>query len=321
VSKYKFKPIDLHRVNTIPLRERESKVKVEDFATPPRPNGSFQEFISSFPHILAGDSFRQVVDSIIKAKSSGKPLIWGMGAHPIKCGLSPVITNLMEQGVIDALALNGAGVIHDVEVALIGQTSEEVEKGLTNGSFGMARETSEVINHAINEGVGSGLGIGEAVGLRLTRLKPPYLRYSILATAYRLNIPVTVHVAVGTDVTHLHPSAQGEAIGKGSHHDFRLFASLVAELNGGGVFMNVGSAVIIPEVLIKAVSLVRNIGKELRNFTTVDIDFIRGYRPYQNVVHRPVLQGGKGYSLIGHHEILLPLLAWAIVERLPPKGK
>ena len=321
MSKYKFKPINLHRINTFSLRERKSKVKVEDFATPPRPKGGFREFLSSFPRILAGVTFRQVVDSIIKAKRSGKPLIWGMGAHPIKCGLSPVIIDLLERGVIDALALNGAGVIHDVEVALIGQTSEEVEKGLTDGSFGMARETSEVINHAISEGVGSELGIGESIGLKLTRLNPPYLRHSILATAYRLNIPVTVHVAVGTDVTHLHPSAQGEAIGKGSHHDFRLFASLVAELNKGGVFMNVGSAVIIPEVFVKAVSLVRNMGRELKNFTTADIDFIRGYRASQNVVRRPVLKGGKGYSLIGHHEILLPLLAWAIVERLPAKRK
>lgn len=321
MSKYKFKPINLHRINTISLRERKSKVKVEDFATPPRRKGGFREFLSSFPRILAGVTFRQVVDSIIKAKRSCKPLIWGMGAHPIKCGLSPVIIDLMERGVIDAQALNGAGVIHDVEVAIIGQTSEEVEKGLTDGSFGMARETSEVINHAISEGVGSELGIGEAIGLKLTRLNPPYLRHSILATAYRLNIPVTVHVAVGTDVTHLHPSARGDFIGKGSHHDFRLFASLVAELNKGGVFMNVGSAVIIPEVFVKAVSLVRNMGRELKNFTTVDIDFIRGYRASQNVVRRPVLKGGKGYSLIGHHEILLPLLAWAIVERLPGKKK
>jgi hypothetical protein len=237
-----------------------------------------------------------------------------MGAHVIKVGLSPLVIHLMEQGYVSALALNGAGIIHDFELALVGQTSEEVEEGLESGQFGMAEETGSLLNRAIQEGVERGMGIGEAVGAFLDEHQPQFIKASLLWTGYRLSIPVTVHVAIGTDIIHMHPRASGEAIGKGSHLDFRLFAAMVAKLHGGGVYLNLGSAVVLPEVFLKAVSVARNLGYPLSDFSTANFDFIRHYRTSKNVVERPVSGTGRGFDFVGHHEILIPLLATALIE-------
>jgi hypothetical protein len=238
-----------------------------------------------------------------------------MGAHVIKCGLSPIIIDLMERGIVSAVALNGAGIIHDFELAYTGQTSEDVAEAIATGEFGMGRETGQFLNEAINQGAKEGLGIGEAVGKSLAASAPQYLRYSIVAAGYRLGIPVTVHVAIGTDIIHTHPSANGAALGAGTHQDFKRFIGIIAQLEGG-VYFNIGSAVILPEVFLKAVSAARNLGYTLKDFTTVNMDFIRHYRPTQNVVTRPPADGGEGYTLIGHHELLLPLLAAAVIEKL-----
>lgn len=319
-KEYPYKPLEIKGIHAYSLKDRKSKVAVSDFASPPKANQSFSQFLDSLPNILAASDFKAVVSAIIKAHAKGKPVIWGMGAHVIKCGLNPVIIELMNQGIISAVALNGAGIIHDFELALIGRTSEEVEAELSQGRFGMAKETGELINQAINNGVAEGLGLGQAVGKGLVELGPPYMEKSLLATAYHLGIPLSVHVALGTDIIHLHPQADGAKIGQGSHQDFRLLSTAVSQLDGGGVFLNIGSAVIIPEVFLKAVSLVRNLGHTLADFVTVNMDFIRHYRPSQNVVNRPTATGGSGYNLIGHHEIMLPLLATAIMDGLASRA-
>jgi deoxyhypusine synthase len=315
-KEYPYKPLEIEELHTYPLAERKSKVTTTDFASPPKPGQSFSRFLTSLPNILAAKDFKAVVSAIARAQHKAKPVILGMGAHVIKCGLNPIIIELLERRIVSALALNGAGIIHDFELALAGQTSEEVEVELQQGRFGMARETGELINQAINHGVAGGLGLGQAVGEKLEELDPPYKSQSLLANAYRLNIPVTVHVALGTDIVHIHPQAAGASIGQGSLRDFRLLAAIIAALEGGGVFLNIGSAVIIPEVFLKAVSLIRNLGYTLEDFVTVNMDFIRHYRPTQNVVTRPTAKAGRGYTLIGHHELMLPLLAAAILEEL-----
>jgi hypothetical protein len=221
----------------------------------------------------------------------------------------------MEKGVLKGLSMNGAGLIHDVEVAMVGHTSEEVDEDLSRGTFGMVRETQETINQAIQEGVDEGLGVGESLGRKILNEKFPFKHLSLLAAGQRLGIPITVHVAIGTDITHMGPSADGAAIGKGSLKDFHTFASLVSKLEKG-VFINLGSAVIIPEVFLKALGLVRNLGYPVFHLTTVNMDFIQHYRPTLNVVKRPTLKGGKGYNLIGHHELMFPLLAAAVIEKL-----
>jgi hypothetical protein len=241
-----------------------------------------------------------------------------MGAHPVKVGLNPVILDLLNRRIIGGVAMNGAGIIHDAELAMAGGTSEDVAAEIGEGRFGMAEETGRFLNAAIKEGAGDGLGLGRSVGSMLVREGFPYNRFSILARAYELGIPVTVHVAVGTDTIHFHPSVDGASIGSTSHMDFRIFARLVSRLQGG-VFINLGSAVILPEVFLKALSLVRNLGYEVNDFTTVNMDFIKHYRPMTNVVHRPTLEGGKGYNLVGHHEIMFPLLAAAVIEGLDEK--
>lgn len=310
-------PIDVTRLKTYPLSRRHSKVRVSDFAAPWRPGGSFGVFLSALPDILAARTLRAVVRTIVDAHHRGRPIVLGMGAHPIKVGLSRVVIDLMERGIVTAVALNGAGVIHDFEIALLGQTSEDVEAEIDSGRFGMAEETGRILNGAMREGAQSGLGIGEAVGRYLleNRRSFPYLPLSILATGARLHIPVTVHVAVGTDIIHMHPSADGAAIGAGSLVDFRKLAAVVSGMEGG-VYLNLGSAVILPEVFLKTVTLGRNLGHALRNITTVNMDFLAHYRPLTNVVKRPTQKGGKGYSLIGHHELMFPLLAAAVREQL-----
>lgn len=311
-----YKPISLDKIKTYPLNSRHSKVKTSNFASPIPPSPRFKDFMDCLPDILAVQGFKTVVQAIAKARQASRPVIWAMGAHVIKCGLSPLLIQLMERKIISAIALNGAGIIHDFELAYFGQTSEEVGEQLQCGQFGMAQETGEGVNTAINQGVAKGLGLGEAVGEYLNKVAPPYLEYSIVANAYRLEIPLTVHVAIGTDITHLHPQADGAAIGKASHLDFRLLSSAVADLEGGGVFVNAGSAVIMPEVFLKAVTLVRNLGYILNDFTTVNLDFISHYRPMQNIVKRPTAQGGKGVYLIGHHELLIPLIVAAVLNEV-----
>jgi hypothetical protein len=309
--KFPYEEFDLSGVRTYPLASRKSKANAADFARLPAPGGSVAAFVDSLPDILGGADFKAVVAALRAAHDADNGLIWGLGAHVIKTGLSPVLIDLMERGYVSALAMNGAGVIHDFELALAGSTSEDVDEALGPGRFGMAEETATLLNAAITGGVGRGLGLGQAVAARLAELKPPHARVSLLAAASRLNIPVTVHVAIGTDIIHMHPAASGAAIGEGSLRDFRYFVSNVARLKGG-VYLNCGSAVVLPEVFLKAVALARNAGVSLEGLTTVNIDFMRLYRPHTNVVTRPVAGIGKGYSLVGHHEILIPLIAAAL---------
>ena len=309
--KLPYEEFDLSGVKTYPLASRKSKANAADFAKPYRADSGVSGLIESFPDILAGADFKAVVAAIRGAHAAGRGIIWGLGAHVIKTGLSPVLIDLMERGFVSALATNGAGIIHDFELALSGGTSEDVEEALGPGRFGMAEETGRLLHGAINDGVGRGLGIGQAVGARLREMGPPHEALSIVAAADRLAVPLTVHVAIGTDIIHMHPDASGAALGEGSLRDFRYFVSNVARLEGG-VFLNCGSAVVLPEVFLKAVALARNRGASLEGLTTVNLDFTRLYRPQTNVVTRPVAGIGRGYSLVGHHEIMIPLLAAAL---------
>jgi len=309
MSKYKIKPLSPDGLKTYALRSRESKVNVEHFASPLASGANLSDFLHSLPDILAAKDFKEFIGLIKAAKSQGRAIIFALGAHVIKVGLNPIIIDLMEKGWLTGLALNGAGIIHDFEIAYAGQTSEDVEVQIKDGRFGMTRETGEMLNEAINKGAEEGIGLGEAVGRMIADSDFPHKKMSLLATAYKLVIPATVHVAIGTDIIHFNPKAKGEAIGKTSLQDFFMFCSMVEKLEGGGVFINVGSAVIMPEVFIKALSLVRNKGHQVKNFTTAVFDFIHHYRPHQNVVKRPVGEKGRGFYFIGHHEIMIPLLA------------
>lgn len=313
-SRYAVRPLDLEGLDTYPLAERKSKVGREQLGRPAAKDASFRDFWKGLPDILAARELRDLVSRMQSARARERAIVWGLGAHVIKVGLSPLLVELMDQGYVSALALNGAGIIHDFELATVGQTSEEVADGLAEGKFGMAEETGAHLNDAIVRGVDGGLGLGEAVGALLEEQAPAYKETSLLWNAYRLAIPVTVHVAMGTDIIHMHPKASGAAIGKASLHDFRLLASVVRGLNDGGVYLNVGSAVLLPEVFLKAVSVVRNLGHPLTDFSTANFDFIRHYRPRVNVVQRPVTGSGKGFEFVGHHELMLPLLATALLS-------
>jgi hypothetical protein len=312
VSKYSREPMDLSGLRTIPIAARGGKVRIEDFAKPSAPGGGIAAWMDSLPRILAADSFRAVVEAVTAARARGKMILWGLGGHVIKCGLAPVLVDLMQRGYATAFALNGASAIHDFEIAIAGQTSEDVEAVLPDGRFGTAEETGREFNAALS----GNDGFGESLGRHLEKIaNPMYAAASLLCQAYRNSTPVTVHVAIGTDTPHTHPSARGEAIGRASLHDFRLLCALVKELNDGGVYLNIGSAVVLPEVFLKAVSVVRNLGAPLGNFTTVNFDFLQHYRPRVNVVERPhARSGGKGYSITGHHEIMIPLLAAALID-------
>jgi hypothetical protein len=307
--------IDLSRIRTVDLDARKSKVSKSDFAGILRKGGSFKAFYDCLPAFLAVNNLKAVVDAIARAYARKKMVIFMMGAHVIKVGLSPLITDLMKRGVVKAVALNGAGVIHDTEIAMVGRTSEDVGESIKDGSFGMVKQTASFINGAINEGFKSGLGIGEAVGLSIVRNRLRNGSLSILATGCRTGVPVTAHVAIGTDIIHQHPSANGMAIGEGSLLDFRNFIYSVSKLDGG-VAVNFGSAVVLPEVFLKAVTVSRNLGYNIRVFTTANFDMISHYRPYQNVLSRPTSSGGKGYNIIGHHEIMIPLLYRSIIEKI-----
>jgi hypothetical protein len=312
MSIYPIAPLDLSGIRTVSLASRPSKVRDADFARPVE--ASHAAILDSLPDILAARDLKRLAAGIHGANRSGRRVIFGLGAHVFKVGLTPILIQLVESGFVDAFALNGAGIVHDFEIAACGSTSEDVDAALPDGRFGVTRETGEALNGAIRDAAREDVGIGEAVGRLITTLETPTARYSLLGACYRRRIPVTVHVAIGTDVLHVHPAADGAAIGAASHRDFRLFAALVAGLHGGGVYLNIGSAVILPEVFLKAVSVVRNLGMPLEGFTTANLDFFQHYRPLTNVVRRPTTEGGRGYALTGHHELLFPLLAAAVVE-------
>jgi hypothetical protein len=323
MSIYEQQPIDRTGLRTISIAERPAKVTVSQFARPYGKGHGVASLIDSLPHILAADSLRAVRDAILAAKEKRKLILWGLGGHVIKVGLAPVLIDLISRGFVNGLAMNGSTAIHDFEIALAGSTSEDVDVALPGGRFGMAEETGAWTNQAIAAADRDGIGLGEGLGQFLqARSQQPgnsanirqYEGASLLLQAYRHKIPVTVHVAIGTDTPHNYPTADGHVIGGASHRDFLLLAGLLRNLDAGGVYLNIGSAVILPEVFLKAVSLVRNLGHPLQNFTTVNMDFLQHYRPLENVVRRPTLENGRGYALTGHHEIMLPLLAAALIE-------
>lgn len=317
MSRYTAAPLSFAGLKTIPIHDRGGKVRIEHFARPYRRGDGLAGLLAGLPSLLAADQFKQVVDAVTEARRKRRQILWGMGGHVIKCGLAPLLIDLMRRGFATGFAMNGSTSIHDFEIGIAGCTSEDVEEVLPDGRFGSAEETGREMNESAIEATKQGLGLGEGLGHRLDTLADPqYAEYSLLLQAYRAAVPVTVHVAVGTDTPHTHPQADGGAIGQATHQDFRLFSQLVTGLNDGGVYLNVGSAVILPEVFLKAVSVVRNLGYPLANFTTANFDFLQHYRPRQNVVQRPHAgSGGQGLSLTGHHELLIPLLAAALIER------
>ena len=309
-------PVDLSSVTTYPLKERINKVSVHDFATLPESEADISAFLASLPKILKGSDFLALVDAIVTAHQNKKPVIVMMGGHVIKCGLSPLLIALAKRGVITGFAFNGASSIHDFEIALIGETSEDVSASLQTGQFGMWEETGRLMNTAIQHAAETGIGMGEALGKQLVETNAPYNASSLLATGVQYDIPITVHVAIGTDIIHQHPAANGAAIGAASFTDFRLLTGLVKELEGGGVVLNLGSAVILPEVFLKALTIARNLGQTVSHFTTANFDMNQQYRPVENVVKRPTEMGGNGYTFTGHHELMIPLLVQAIIARL-----
>jgi hypothetical protein len=305
-----IEPLGLGGVKTYPLAERPSKVATGDFARPFGEEASLKEFLSSLPNILAVRSVREVAAQVRRARELGRPVIWGIGGHVVKVGLAPLIIDLMRRGFVSCVAANGSVLVHDSEIALVGSTSEDVDATLGAGAFGAADETGRLLNDAAREAARDRLGMGEALGRSLLASKPKHAELSLLCAAYESRVPFTAHVALGTDIAHFHPSADGAALGAATHTDFRLLAELVRRMDGGGVYLNVGSAVILPEVFLKCVTLVRNLGHQLSDFTTANFDFIQSYRPLTNVVRRPTSGGaGRGFSVTGHHELTIPLLA------------
>jgi hypothetical protein len=316
----RYRPLSLKKIKTYPITRRKSKVASGSVASVHRPGSSFGEFLQGLPSILAASDLRAVVAAVAGARRRGRPVVLGLGAHPVKVGLSPVIVDLIERGVITALASNGACIIHDFELSYAGRTSEDVAEALCRGSFGMARETGSLLNGAIKKGVGEGLGLGRSVGRLIAESDFRHRGLSLFGACYRAGVPATVHVALGSDIIHMHPSADGSAIGEGSLRDFRLLASVVADLEGG-VYLNLGSAVVMPEVFLKALTVARNLGHRVRRITTVNMDFIQHYRARENVLRRPTISGGACYALTGHHEIMFPLLAAALLEELGAQGE
>jgi hypothetical protein len=314
--KKNLKPIDMASVTTYPLQDRINKVSVNDFATLADSETDLSPFLESLPKILKGQDFLELTDKIVTAYQRKKPVIVMMGGHVIKCGLSPLLIALAREGIITSFAFNGASSIHDFEIALIGETSEDVSEYLQTGKFGMWEETGKLMNEAIQHAADTGIGMGEALGKKLITLDAPYNTYSLLAAGIQYDFPITVHVAIGTDIIHQHPSANGAAIGEASFTDFRLLTELVTQLEDGGVVLNFGSAVILPEVFLKALTIARNLGHTVSHFTAADFDMNQQYRPIENVVKRPTEMGGKGYTFTGHHELMIPLLVQAIKSRL-----
>jgi hypothetical protein len=308
----RYRRIDLSRVKTYPVRSRKSKTGVSQLGKPLGPKSSMSDFLNHLPKCLKAEDFKALVGSILKARQKNKPIILMLGAHPIKCGLSPLLIDLMQDGLVTCLATNGAGAIHDLEMAFWGKTSEEVERGIDDGSFGMAKETGETFNRICSFACRNDLGLGEALGRRFLELKARFGKHSLLAGAYRLKIPACVHVAFGTDIVHQHPSFDPASTGVATYEDFKILADQVSRLNNGGVVLHFGSTVILPEVFLKALSVARNVRGPVERFTTANFDMIQHYRPNLNLVLRPTQRSGKGFSFTGHHEIMIPLLAWAL---------
>ncbi len=309
-----LQPIDLNEIETYELASRPSKVTVKDFAAPVVEDDSVSDFLSKLPNILAVQSLRGVAQQIRRARDLGKPIIWGIGGHVVKTGVTPLIIDLMRRGFVTAIASNGSVLVHDAEIALVGFTSEDVDATLGKGDFGAAKETGELLNAAAKAGHRHSIGLGEAMGREISALAPPNAELSLICQAYANKIPFTAHLTIGADIGHFHASCDGAALGATSHTDFRLFCSIVKEMNGGGVYLNFGSAVVMPEIFLKAVTVVRNLGHELQDITTANFDFVQRYRPMTNVVHRPTANGGgSGYSITGHHELTLPLLCAQII--------
>ena len=310
-----LKPLSLEEVATYPLASRPSKVSLADFARPVSADSSLKDFLASLPNILAVQSLREIAARMQHARELQKPIIWGLGGHVVKTGLAPLIIDLMQRGFVNAIAANGSVLVHDAEIAMVGSTSEDVDATLGEGAFGGADETGKLLNGAAREGAQEGIGLGEATGRALLAVSPKHADYSLLCAAYRTRVPFTVHLTIGGDIGHFHPQADGAALGATTHTDFRLLSELVRRMNGGGVYLNIGSAVTLPEVFLKAVTLVRNLGNPLTDITTANFDFIQSYRPLTNVVRRPTANGaGKGYSITGHHELTLPLLAAELIS-------
>ena len=328
MSIYSIQPITLGGVHTNPLASRKSKVSVRDFAKPLAANSALTKFLDSLPNILAAEDLRNLLSAIHAARKQGRAILWGIGGHVIKVGLGPVLIDLMKRGFVSGMAMNGAALIHDFEIALAGNTSEDVQAGLGEGRFGMAEETGQYINEIAKLSQRIRIGYGEAAGQYLSSgiLAVQHADSSVLVAAYKHRIPVTIHLAIGTDISHMHPAANGAALGDATHHDFRLFCALVQQMHPGGVYLNWGSAVVLPEIFLKAVSVVRNLGVALRPIATVNFDFVQHYRPTQNVVKRPTAAAPRsrgpashGYAITGHHELLLPLVAAALVAGWPKK--
>ncbi len=308
-----FPPLDFSKIRTYPVADRANKVAVEAFAKSHTAGASFASFLDALPDFLAVQDFKLVVSAMAAARKNGRPVLLMMGAHAIKVGLNPIIVDAMRRGFVNAVAFNGAGAIHDFELCYQGETSEDVQRGLNDGSFGMADETGRMMNAAMAEGVARGLGAGRALGEKA--LTFPNQHLSIMATGADIGAPVTVHIAIGTDIIHQHPTTSGAVLGEASYRDFQTFAAVCAQLEGG-VVLNVGSAVIMPEVFLKALTIARNLGHKVEKFTTATFDMTRHYRPAENVQRRPTALGGKGVCIIGHHEINLPLLFAAVAENL-----
>lgn len=313
----KYAPLDFSGITTYPIAQRDNKVRVDsDFSGPVRSGMTVAALLAAMPKQLGSQSLLSVIDAVVAAREKGKPVVMAMGGHVIKCGLQPVLNSLIDADVVTAVALNGAGSIHDFEIALIGATSEDVGAVLHAGTFGMAEETGAEINAALKSGVAAGLGHGESLGRMILDRELPFRDQSLMASCVKRGIPVTVHVAIGTDITHQHPSADGAVLGAASFTDFRLLTSVVSQLGDGGVYLNIGSAVLLPEVFLKALSIAQNLGYHVDNFTTANFDMQQHYRPLVNVVKRPTSGEGRGYTVTGHHEIMLPLLAAGILDRI-----
>jgi hypothetical protein len=309
-----LQPINLDEVHTYPLASRPSKVTTADFAKPITEESSLRDYLGSLPNILAVQNLREIAARMRRARSLGKPIVWGIGGHVIKTGLSPIIIDLMKRGFVNAIAANGSVLIHDAEIAMVGSTSEDVDATLGEGVFGGAEETGRLLNDAARAGASDDIGLGEALGRAVLALQPKHEDVSLACAAYKAPIPFTAHLTIGGDIAHFHPRADGAALGATSHTDFLLLTEIVRRMNGGGVYLNIGSAVTLPEVFLKCVTLVRNLGHELSDITTANFDFIQSYRPLTNVVRRPTADGaGRGFAITGHHELTIPLLAAELI--------
>ena len=309
-----LRPLKLDDVKTYPLASRPSKVSLDDFANPIQTDSSLKDFLAALPNILAVQSLREIAARMRRARELQKPIIWGIGGHVIKTGLAPLVINIMKRGFVTAIAANGSVLVHDAEIAMVGSTSEDVDATLGEGAFGGADETGKLLNRAALEGATENIGLGEATGRALLALNPKHADYSLLCATYQARVPFTAHLTIGSDIGHFHPQADGAALGATTHTDFRLLSEIVRRMDAGGVYLNIGSAVTLPEVFLKAVTLVRNLGNQLTDITTANFDFIQSYRPLTNVVRRPTANNaGRGYSITGHHELTLPLLAAELI--------